>query len=66
MQACQAGIRLGGRSTCEIAEAICDIDDDQHSAAWLKRVFEGAVVVKPQFRDRSGRELRKAFRAAGR
>ena len=57
---------LGGRSTREIAAAIRDIDDDQNAAAWLERVFEGAVVVKPQFRNRSGREFRKAFRAAGR
>ena len=57
---------LGGRSTREIAAAIRDIDDDQNAAAWLERVFEGTVVVKPQFRNRSGREFRKAFRAAGR
>jgi len=57
---------LGGRSTREIAAAIRDIDDDQNAAAWLERAFEGAVVVKPQFRNRSGREFRKAFRAAGR
>lgn len=57
---------LGGRSKGEIAAAIREIDDDQNAAARLKRVFEGAVVVKPQFRNRSGREFRKAFRAAGR
>ena len=57
---------LGGRSTREIAAAIRDIDDDQNAAAWLERVFEGAVVVQPLFRNRSGREFRKAFRAAGR
>ena len=57
---------LGGRSTREIAAAIRDIDDDQNAAAWLERVFEGTVVVKPQFCNRSGREFRKAFRAAGR
>ena len=57
---------LGGRSTREIAAAIRDIDDDQNAAAWLERVFGGAVEVKPQFRNRSGREFRKAFRAAGR
>lgn len=58
--------KLGGRSTREIAAAIRDIDDDQNATAWLERVFEGTVVVKPQFRNRSGREFRKAFRAAGR
>jgi hypothetical protein len=57
---------LGGRSTREIAAAIRDIDDDQNAAGCLERVFDGAVVVKPQFRNRSGREFRKAFRAAGR
>jgi hypothetical protein len=57
---------LGGRSTREIAAAIRDIEDDQNAAAWLERVFEGAVMVKPQFCKRSGREFRKAFRAAGR
>ena len=66
MQACRAGSRLGGRSTREIAVAVRDIDDDQNAAAWLERVFEGAVVAKPQFRNRSGREFRRAFRAAGR
>jgi hypothetical protein len=66
MQACQTGIRLGGHSTREVAAAIRDIDDDQNAAAWLERVFEGAVVAKPQFRNRSGREFRRAFRAAGR
>lgn len=64
MQACRAGSRLGGRSTREIAVAVRDID--QNAAAWLERVFEGAVVAKPQFRNRSGREFRRAFRAAGR
>lgn len=59
-------VELGGRSTREIAAAIRDIDEDQNAAAWLERAFEGAVVVKPQFRNRSSREFRKAFRAAGR
>ena len=57
---------LGGRSTREIEAATRDIDDDQNAAAWMERVFEGTVVVKPQFRNRSGREFRKALRAAGR
>ncbi len=57
---------LGGRSPREITAAIRDIDDDQNAAAWLERVFEGAVVVKAQFRGRTGREFRQAFRAAGR
>ena len=57
---------LGGRSAREISSALRDIDDDENAAAWLERKFEGAVVVKPQFRDRNGREFRKTFRAAGR
>ena len=57
---------LGGRSAREISSALRDIDDDENAAAWLARKFQGAVVVKPQFRDRNGREFRKTFRAAGR
>jgi hypothetical protein len=53
---------LGGLSTREIAAAIRDIDDDQNAAASLGRVFDGEVVVKAQFRNRSGHEFRKAFR----
>lgn len=56
---------LGGRSTREIATSIRDIDDDENAAAWLERAFDGKVVVKAQFRNRTGREFRKAFRAAG-
>ena len=57
---------LGGRSTREIATVIRDIDDDENAAAWLANTFDGEVVVKAQFRDRTGREFRKAFRAAAR
>jgi hypothetical protein len=57
---------LGGRCTREIATAIRDIDDDENAAAWLDKAFDGEVVVKAQFRDRTGREFRKAFRAAAR
>ncbi len=57
---------LGGRSAREIGIALRDIDDDQNAAAWLDRTFGGSVVVKPQFRDRNGRQFRKAFRAAAR
>ena len=56
----------GGRSTREIAMAIRGIDDDENAAAWLDSAFDGEVVVKAQFRDRTGREFRKAFRAAER
>ena len=57
---------LVGRSAREISSALRDIYDDENAAAWLERKLEGAVVVKPQFRDRNGREFRKTFRAAGR
>ena len=57
---------LGGRSAREISFALRDIDDDENAAAWFERKFAGAVVIKPQFRDRSGREFRKTFRVAGR
>lgn len=57
---------LGARSTREIAAAICDIEDDPNADARLQRFFRGTVVGKPQFRHRSGREFRKACRAAGR
>lgn len=55
---------LGGRSAQEIAAALGDIDDDRNATADLERVFDGAVVVKTQFRDSSGREFRRAFQTA--
>ena len=57
---------LGGRSTREIVRAIHDIDDEANAALTIDNEFNGMVVVKAQFRDRTGREFRKAFRAAGR
>ena len=57
---------LGGRAPREIATAIRDIEDDENAAAWLDKAFDGSVVVTAQFRDRTGREFRKAFRAARR
>jgi len=57
---------LGGRSAREISHALREIDDDENAAAWLDKTFDGTVLVKPQFRDRSGRQFRKAFRAAAR
>ena len=57
---------LGGLSAREISFALRDIGDNENAAAWFEREFAGAVVVKPQFRDRNGREFRKTFRAAGR
>jgi DNA-binding transcriptional MerR regulator len=52
---------LGGRSPREIARAVRNIEDEENAAACLLRAFEGAVVVKAPFRDRTGREFRRAF-----
>lgn len=57
---------LGGHSPHEIATAIRDIDDAENAAAWIDKTFGGEVVVKAKFRDRTGHEFRKAFRAAAR
>jgi hypothetical protein len=57
---------LGGHSPREIATAIRDIDDAENAAGWIDRTFRGEVVVKAKFRDRTGREFRKAFHAAAR
>jgi hypothetical protein len=48
---------LGGPSSREIATALRNIDDDENAAAWFDRAFNGEVVVKVQFRDRTGREF---------
>lgn len=52
---------LGGRSPREIGRAVRDIEDSENAAEWLLRVFDGTVVVKAPFRDRTGREFRRAF-----
>ena len=57
---------LGGHSPHEIATAIRDIDDAENAATWIDKTFGGEVVVKAKFRDRTGREFRKTFRAAAR
>lgn len=57
---------LGGRTSREIQKAMLLIGDDENAAAWFSRTFDGAVVVKAQFRNRTGKEFRKAFRAANR
>ena len=57
---------LGGQSVRDISHALRDIEDDENAAAWIEKAFDGLVRVKPQFRDRTGREFRKAFRAAAR
>ena len=57
---------LGGRSPREIATAIREIEDNESAAAWLDNAFHGKVLVKPKFRNGTGRDFRKAFRAARR
>jgi hypothetical protein len=57
---------LGDHSIRDVSSALRHVEDDENAAAWFDHEFNGAVVVKPQFRDRNGREFRKAFRAAGR
>jgi hypothetical protein len=57
---------LGGRSAYEIRTAMRRIGDDENAASWFEKEFKGEVVVRAQFRDRGGRDFRKAFRAAGR
>jgi hypothetical protein len=42
------------------------IEDHENAASWFGKEFAGAVVVKVQFRSRTGKEFRKAFRAANR
>lgn len=57
---------LGEIRPAEVNRAMRQIADDEPAGPALKMAFDGAVVVKPQFWDRPGREFRKAFRAAGR
>ncbi len=56
----------GGLTPQEIRSALRHIDDDENAAAWFTKAFDGTVVVKERFRNRTGREFRKAFRAAAR
>ena len=57
---------LGGVEQRDVSSAMREIDDDANAAVWLDREFEGKVVVKARFRDKTGREFRKTFRAAAR
>lgn len=57
---------LGGVAQRDVSFAMRQIDDDANAAAWLDKEFEGRVVVKTRFRDKTGREFRMAFRAAAR
>ncbi|MFA7503839.1 MAG: addiction module protein [Burkholderiaceae bacterium] len=57
---------LGGVSPADVRRAMRQIEDEEAAGPFLEREFDGKVVVKEQFRERAGREFRKAFRAAGR
>ena len=57
---------LGGVEQRDVSSAMRQIDDGANAAAWLAKEFDGKVVVRPRFRDRTGREFRKTFRAAAR
>jgi hypothetical protein len=57
---------LGGVAQHDVSFAMRQIDDEANAAGWLEKEFEGKVVVKARFRDKTGREFRKAFRAAAR
>ncbi len=57
---------LGGVAQRDVSSAMRQIDDDANAAGWLDKEFEGRVVVKARFRDKTGREFRMAFRAAAR
>jgi hypothetical protein len=57
---------LGGVAQRDVSFAMRQIDDDANAAGWLNKEFEGKVVVKMRFRDKTGREFRKTFRAAAR
>lgn len=57
---------FGGLTTRDVGAALRQIDDHANVARWLDRTFEGRLVVKAQYRALTGREFRKAFRAATR
>lgn len=57
---------LGGVPQGDVSSALRRIGDDEPVGPWLEREFNGKVVVKAQYRERLGREFRKAFRAASR
>lgn len=56
----------GDVAAAEIARAVRGLADDAPASAQLEQLFADRVKVKPQFRNRGGREFRKAFRAARR
>jgi hypothetical protein len=57
---------LGGVEQRDVSSAMRQIDDDANAAAWLDKEFEGKVIVRPRFRDKTGREFRKTFSSAAR
>jgi len=57
---------LGDLAPRDVGLALRQIDDDAIAARWLDRAFEGRLVIKARYRALTGREFRKAFRAATR
>ena len=57
---------LGPNTPLLIGRAIQRIDDDKNAARWFEEVFGDEVIVKQQYRGKTGREFRKAYRAAAR
>lgn len=57
---------LGGHTAREVSRALRGLDDDANAADALDAEFEGAVVVKPEYRALTAREFRKMFREAHR
>lgn len=57
---------IADASLADIADAVRQLDDEEPAGVQIERRFAGRVTVKPQFQMCSGRELRKAFRAAER
>ncbi len=57
---------LGGVAQRNISAVMRQIDDDANAADCFDQAFDGKVVVRPRFRDKTGREFRKSFRVAAR
>lgn len=55
---------VGGVSLLDVRRSMRLMEDDQAAGPWFDDEFAGVVVVRERFRDRTGREFRKAFRAA--
>lgn len=55
---------FGGVSLLDVRRSMHLMEDDQAAGLWFDDEFGGVVVVRERFRERLGREFRKAFRAA--